>query len=102
MKAIRFDQILMEEPDNKKALIQLGIVMEYSYGIVRTKEGLYFYEHEGYHYPLKPELFAIMIEQSYGIRLGMDEVNYCMSTIHGLVDVDSLNLWLNAGVDSDE
>lgn len=91
MKGEDFKSKLLNKPDDKKALNDLGQAMKRNYLIVRTENGRFYY-FDNYFKVMDEGIYQVLIEQKYRLHLSLKEVKRSMNSISG-IEKDHSELW---------
>ena len=91
MQGEDFKTKLLNKPDDKKALNELGQAMKQKYKIVRTENGQFYY-FDKYFKTMNEGIYQILIEQEYRLHLSLNEVKRSMNSISG-IEKDHSELW---------
>ena len=91
MKGEDFKTKLLNKPDDKRALNELGQAMKQKYLIVRTENGRFYY-FDGYFKLMDEGIYQVLIEQEYRLHLSLNEVKRSMNSISG-IEKDHSELW---------
>ena len=86
-----FKTKLLNKPDDKRALNELGQAMKQKYLIVRTENGRFYY-FDGYFKLMDEGIYQILIEKEYKLHLSLNEVKRSMNSISG-IEKDHSELW---------
>ena len=87
-----FKTKLLNKPDDKRALNELGQAMKQKYLIIRTENGQFYY-FDGYFKLMDEGIYQELIEQEYRLHLSMVEVNRSMKSISGTKTIEH-NIWV--------
>ena len=91
MQGEDFKTKLLNKPDDKRALNELGQAMKQKYLIVRTENGRFYY-FDGYFKLMDEGIYQVLIEQEYRLHLSLNEVKRSMNSISG-IEKDHSELW---------
>ena len=94
MQGEDFKSKLLDKPDDKRALNELGQAMKQKYNIIRSKDDNYYYM-DNYYKPMDSGIYQELIEQEYRLHLSMSEVTRSMKSISGTNTVEH-NIWVMA------
>lgn len=87
-----FIETLKDKPDDKKALIRLGKVMQKKYNIIRTDDGKYYYEINNTFMPLTVGRYYILVNETFGLDSFERLMKDSLTSIRGEQKTIS-NLW---------
>lgn len=91
MQGEDFKTKLLNKPDDKRALNELGQAMKQKYLIVRTENGRFYY-FDGYFKLMDEGIYQVLIEKEYRLHLSLNEVKRSMNSISG-IEKDHSELW---------